>query len=96
MSAYRNRKLMGTNTTFTRTLLALVMPDVKANTTIEQRKSTWTYNFGRNHWEFHGPDGFYWHGSADNAYDARYNGWCRYLGEVIKHPDYIITEEPSK
>jgi hypothetical protein len=42
-------------------------------------KDAWVYDFGRDHWEFHGPDDFYWHGSASNAYDARYKGWSAWL-----------------
>lgn len=69
------------NTAFCRSLLAQVMPDVKKATTVEQRKAAWTYHFGHGHWEFHGPDGFYWHGSADNAYDARFHGWHAWLAK---------------
>lgn len=39
----------------------------------------WTYNLGRDHWEFHGPDKFYWHGSAGGAYDCRCQGWMAWL-----------------
>jgi hypothetical protein len=35
-------------------------------------------NSGR-FWFFEGPNGFYWEGTADNAYDARYKGWCAWL-----------------
>ena len=42
-------------------------------------KDAWVWHFHRDHWEFHGPDGFYWHGSADNAYDARAHGWSAWL-----------------
>lgn len=44
-------------------------------TTAAERKDVWVYKFMDDHWEFHGPNGFYWHGSADNAYDARAKGW---------------------
>ena len=46
---------------------------------INLRKDAWVYCFGRDHWEFHGPDDYYWHGSASNAADARYKGWMAYL-----------------
>lgn len=62
---------------FSRTLLAQLTPAVKA---ANKRvfKDGWVWCAGRDHWEFHGPD-FYWHGSAGNAYDARYKGWCAWL-----------------
>lgn len=47
-------------------------PDVKV-------REAWTYHLGNGHWEFHGPDGFHWHGRADGAYDARYHGWMAWL-----------------
>jgi len=43
------------------------------------RTAAWVYGYGRDRWEFHGPDGFYWHGHAGNAYDARYKGWMAWL-----------------
>lgn len=67
------------NITFCRSLLSGIMPDVQKHTTVSERKNSWTYQFNRDHWEFHGPNKFYWHGSADNAYDARYKGWSAYL-----------------
>lgn len=75
---------------FCRALLAQVMPDVKANTTPAQRKAAWVYGYrvsGRQagSWEFHGPDDFYWHGAAANAYDARYHGWSAWLAKY--HPE---------
>lgn len=42
-------------------------------------KVAWVYSFGRDHWEFHGPDDFYWCGSASNAYEARSKGWLRWI-----------------
>lgn len=70
---------MNINTAFSRLMLSSVMEDVRKATTVEQRKSVWTYHFGSGHWEFHGPDGFYWHGEADSAYDARAKGWSAWL-----------------
>lgn len=52
-----------------------VMDDIKKVTSPAERKAAWVYHFGRQDWEFHGPDEFYWHGHADNAYDARAKGW---------------------
>lgn len=42
-------------------------------------KDAWVWCAGRDHWEFHGPDNFYWHGSAGNAYEARYKGWNAWM-----------------
>ena len=42
-------------------------------------KDAWVWCAGRDHWEFHGPGGYYWHGRAGNAYDARYKGWMAWL-----------------
>lgn len=72
---------MDINTIFTRTLLNNVMEDVRLVTTIEERKTAWTYHFMRDDWEFHGPHGFYWHGKADNGWHARAQGWMAYLNQ---------------
>lgn len=66
---------MDINVTFSRELLKKVMEDIRTVTTAAERKDAWVYHFGRDDWEFHGPDGYYWWGSADNAYDARQQGW---------------------
>lgn len=42
-------------------------------------KDAWVWCAGRDHWEFHGPGGYYWHGSATNAFEARYKGWMAWL-----------------
>ena len=46
---------------------------------VNLRKAAWVYHFMHDHWEFHGPDGFYWHGRAGDAYEARYKGWMAWL-----------------
>lgn len=46
---------------------------------VNLRKDAWVWNAGRDHWEFHGPGDFYWHGRAGNAWDARYHGWMAWL-----------------
>jgi len=43
-------------------------------------KSAWVYKVGKDHWEFHFGS-YYWHGSADNAYDARAKGWSAWLAK---------------
>lgn len=65
---------------FCRKLLSLAHADVRSHLGIKApMKAAWVYHLSRDHWEFHGPDGFYWHGSAGNAYDARYKGWSALL-----------------
>jgi hypothetical protein len=46
---------------------------------INLRNDAWVWHAGRGHWEFHGPDKYYWHGRAYNAYEARYKGWMAWL-----------------
>lgn len=80
------------NITFSRQMLKQVHADVRAalaKLAVEHIRpdlvranlmtAAWTYNCGRDHWEFHGPDDFYWHGRASNAYEARYKGWMAWL-----------------
>lgn len=45
---------------------------------IEYRHA-WVYNYRDGRWDFHGPEKFYWYGKADNAYDARAQGWQAFL-----------------
>jgi hypothetical protein len=66
------------NIDFCRTLLAQIKPDLK-RAKRKMFKDAWVYHFRRDHWEFHGPDNFYWNGSAGNAYEARYKGWMAWL-----------------
>lgn len=42
-------------------------------------KDSWTYQTGRDQWEFHGPEKYLWYGTAGNAYEARYKGWMAWL-----------------
>ena len=68
------------NTMFTRSLLSEGVKLVRRHfPAIKTRKDAWVYHFRRDHWEFHGPDNFYWHGSAGDAYEARYKGWMAWL-----------------
>lgn len=66
------------NLAFCRTLLRVVMDDIKKVTSAQERKDAWVWKLGRGQWEFHGPDGFYWYGNADNTYDARATGWQKW------------------
>jgi hypothetical protein len=67
------------NIVFARALLRMTMSEVKPLTTAEERKTAWVYHSLRDGWEFRGPNGFYWYGSADNAYHARQQGWAAWL-----------------
>ena len=66
------------NISFSRTLLSQVIPVVR-DAGYRPMKDAWVWCAGRDHWEFHGPDEFYWHGSADKAYVARHKGWIAFL-----------------
>lgn len=68
---------------FSRALLAQIVPAVR-KVGAKVRDDAWVWNAGRDHWEFHGPAGYYWHGRADNAYEARYKGWSAWLTQF--HP----------
>ena len=71
------------NVTFCRKLLKRVMDDIKRLTSPAERKAAWVYHFSSgDQWEFHGPDRFYWHGRADNAYDARAQGWQAWMDRL--------------
>ena len=79
------------NITFCRNLLTAALADVRKHFPAMRNKDAWVWDAGRDHWEFHGPDEFYWHGRAGNAYDARYKGWMAWL--AFKG---IKDEEPLK
>jgi hypothetical protein len=75
---------MNTNTAFSRELLKQVLEHVRA-----YRKSTgdrfafkltdaWIYKVGTDRWEFYFGN-FCWHGSADDAFEARAKGWSSWL-----------------
>jgi hypothetical protein len=66
------------DTMFTRHLLSQIVPDVR-EAGKKTMKDGWVWKAGRDHWEFHGPDDFYWHGNAGDAYEARYKGWSAWL-----------------
>ncbi len=70
------------NLTFSRQLLKEGHALVKKHfPRINVVKDAWTMRLDHfsSQWEFRGPDKFYWHGKADNAYDCRYKGWMAYL-----------------
>lgn len=77
--------------TFCRLMLAQVMPWANKVTTPAVRKATWAWKFSRDHHEWHGPDGYYWHGSSCCKYMARYHGWCAWLEQ--HHPETYAAME---
>lgn len=64
---------------FSRLLLSAVMREVSKATSADERKAARVRRFHGSSWEFWGPKDFYWHGRADNAYEARANGWQAWL-----------------
>ncbi|MCX4152003.1 MULTISPECIES: hypothetical protein [Paraburkholderia] len=67
------------NDVFNRSMLLAATALVRKHFPEVKLSDAWTYHFHEEHWEFHGPDDFCWHGSADGAYDARYHGWMAWL-----------------
>lgn len=65
---------------FDRASLVFVHAAVKnARPSTKLYKDAWVWYERRGRWEFHGPDKFYWYGSANSAYDARVQGWTAWL-----------------
>ncbi|MEX3960134.1 hypothetical protein [Trinickia sp. EG282A] len=83
LDAHRNRKDARAwnelNCIFTRSLLREATTLVRSHFPDVKLRDAWVYRFNGDHWEFHGPDDFYWHGDADGAYHARYKGWMAWL-----------------
>ena len=76
---------------FCRTLHTLRMADVREHTTAAQRKVTWAYKFTvgqgrRPTFEWNGPDGYRWEGTADCLWDAKFKGWGSWMEKVITPP----------
>jgi hypothetical protein len=63
---------------FSRQLLRQIVPTLKEKG-MRVLKDAWVYGYGRDQWEFHGPNKFFWHGRASNAYEARFKGWQAWL-----------------
>jgi len=70
------------DTVFCRLLLKETHALVKQRDPEISLRAAWVYHFHRDHWEFHAPDGYYWHGRAGNAYEARHKGWTAWLNQV--------------
>lgn len=74
---------MTLDTQFSRLLLARTHADVKqAIPGTRPMRDAWVHDNGHGCWEFNGPSGFYWHGRASSAYEARHKGWSAYLNNV--------------
>jgi hypothetical protein len=68
------------NLSFCRALLREAIKELKEKAPgIRPMKDAWVWKAGFGSWEFHGPDKYYWHGRAHNAYEARYKGWMAWL-----------------
>jgi hypothetical protein len=70
------------NISFCRALLSQIVPEVRAAGK-SPRNDAWVWHSMRYSWEFHGPEKFYWHGRAYNAYEARYKGWRAWLDRNV-------------
>jgi hypothetical protein len=69
------------STGLTREVLRLVIGDVRKHVPDVKLKDAWVWKSDRDHWEFHYGD-YYWHGAAENAYEARSNGWSAYMRKL--------------
>jgi len=70
---------MNENIIFCRILLKLIKPEIEsAGYRVNKDASVW--NLGNGQWEFHGPNDYH-NGliMADNAYDARFQGWTQFI-----------------
>ncbi len=70
------------NVAFSREVLKETMVDIKRVTSPKERKDAWVWKSQFGSWEFHGPEGYYWFGDADNAYDARAKGWTAWWEKI--------------
>jgi hypothetical protein len=66
---------------FSRALLGEAHTAVKQFAPKTKLRDASVRHTGRDHWEFHGPNNFYWRGRAANAYDARFHGWIAWLAQ---------------
>jgi len=73
---------MNIDVEFGRAHLKCVLNDISRVTSVEERKAAWVYRFTDGCWEFHGPEGYYWYGDADNAYTARASGWAAWWSKL--------------
>lgn len=67
------------NLIFSRLLMVATHKDARAAGYRTPMRSAWVWKYGRQNYEFHGPDDFYWYGTATNAYEARSKGWSALL-----------------
>jgi hypothetical protein len=75
-----SKQMASANRTITTLLLREAVILVRKHFPEIKIRNSYAYHYsGSDFWEFHGPDRFYWHGHAYNAYEARYNGWMAWL-----------------
>jgi|ETNvirnome_2_300_1030623.scaffolds.fasta_scaffold164482_1 hypothetical protein len=86
---------------FCRAMLRETMTEVRKRTTVEQRKKSWGWRSDK-HIEFHGPDGYFWHGRGCCVYQARAQGWSAWMAKqdekanaVVEETLALITDGPS-
>lgn len=73
---------------FCRVLLRTVRRDLTDQQRLELRGSyAYLYTGFRDHGEWHGPGGFYWHGTACCAFAARSSGISAWLAAQEENPD---------
>ncbi len=71
---------MTTFTTFNRVYLSTVHAVIRKRfPAIRPMRDAWVIKSGFGQWEFHGPDKFYTHFRAEDAYHARAKGWEAWL-----------------
>jgi len=66
---------------FDQQLVTALRPFVeKAGHRIQKDAWIWKDRFTPGYFEFHGPDDYYLYFRANSAYEARAEGWIKYLG----------------
>ena len=68
--------------TFCRGYLVNTMEEVKKHATKEEMKAAWVWKSGK-HVEFHGPNGYYWHGQGCCLWAARADGWHAWMQNFL-------------
>ena len=66
---------------FSRELLRHTLEEVREYFPTIKVGDAWVYKTSLNQWEFH-YRGYYWHGRASNAYEARAKGWTAYVAKA--------------
>lgn len=69
------------NVAFCREALKSIVADVRKLLPGVKLNDAWVYHLSNGRWEFH-YESYYWQGSADNAYEARFKGWEAYMSKM--------------